>query len=74
MAPLAVKVAVSPTHKAVAVETTITVGTGVTLIGTDAEAEHAPFADVTVYAWLASGDAVTLVPVVDDNPVEGLQL
>ena len=73
-APLAVSDVLAPLQIVTAGET-VTVGLGFTVTVTVAVFVH-PFASVPVivYVVVAVGLAVTVAPVVEDKPVEGLQL
>jgi hypothetical protein len=75
VAPLAVSVVLLPLQMAEDPATAVTVGFVLTVTVTCAVFLH-PFASVpvTVYVVVPAGVAVTVVPVVADNPVAGLQV
>lgn len=52
----------------------VTTGIGLTVTVVVAVLEQAPFVPVTVYVVVVVGLAVTVAPVVADNPVAGDQL
>lgn len=72
MAPLAVSVVEAPVQMLAFGETVRLIGVTVTV--TFADAEHEPFVPVTVYVVVVVGLAVTVAPVVADNPVAGDQV
>jgi hypothetical protein len=74
-APLAVSVVLLPVHIEGAEGLIVTTGKGLTVTVTVAVlVQPAALVPVTVYVVVAVGDAVTVVPVVELKPVEGVQL
>jgi hypothetical protein len=73
-APAAVSVVLLPLH-IVTLGETVTVGFGRTITSTVVELLHpVKLVPVTVYVVLTSGFAVTVAPVVADNPAAGLHV
>jgi hypothetical protein len=72
-APLAVSIEFCPVHKVTFGET-VTTGTGFTVTVTCAVAVQPSASPVTVYVVVEAGVAVTVEPVVELNPVEGLHV
>ena len=72
VAPLAVSVVDEPEQ--IVEEFTFTVGVGLTVRVEVLTALQEPVVPVTVYIVVATGFAVTVDPVVELNPVAGLQL
>ena len=73
-APLAVSVVLFPSQIVCAAEAIVTVGTGLTVTVTVVVPVHPFVVPDTVYVVVDVGFAVTTAPVVEDKPVEGLQL
>lgn len=74
VAPLAVSDVLLPSQIVAAAGVTITVGTGLTVTVTVVVPVHPLVVPDTVYVVVDVGFAVTIAPVVEDKPVEGLQL
>ena len=74
VAPLAVSEVLVPLQIVVVVGATVTVGSGLTVTVTVVVPVHPLVVPETVYVVVVVGFAVTVAPVVDDNPVAGLQL
>ena len=74
MAPLAVRVKLSPEHRLADGGTTLTTGVACTVTNTVVLVTQAPMVPVTVYRVVTVGLAVTAAPVVALKPEAGLQL
>lgn len=72
MAPLATSVAPTPEHTAAEDGLIVKVGVAVTVIIDESIAEQLPLVPVTVYVVVTAGEAVTIAPVVELRPVNGL--
>src|SRR5665213_3242118 len=76
VAPLAIIPILSPGHIAadIPVMVTLTVGVGFTLIVTFTESLHDPLVPIILYVVVSAGLALILTQLVQERPVEGLQV